>query len=877
MGAVWFALSRLDAILLAEARKQVEPYAQRLGRPIAIGDISVRLFPSIGATVSDVSLGPASDEGDLAPLKIASVALDVAARPLIASRGKDIRVERAELTGVEVNVVRFADDTTNMSRLLDRWEETAPAEEEPAPESGEPLDLSKVHLSRAALQDGRIALVDRSGATPQTWTIHDLDVEVRDVAVGKPVKVELAAGVLNEKQNLTFALTTAPLGKALEVVPESVTLKLEPLDLAPLGPFLAGSGLLGGNVQADLEAMLGSAVPGGSGDTRVKGGLTAKALRFEGAEGGKALDVTLDTDVTGDVAAGNLRLDTLVLTAGPAKVTGSGRLEGLLSEKPRFEGFRLIAEGLDPEALAAYWPPLREMVGGVVAGPVGLDIRGSGSADAQSLKAMIDLTPVRLAIPEQVKKAAGAPMKLTASINGAATGGGPLRFDVDLTADGADLRPGALLDKAPGDRLAVQASGTFTPPKANGVYAVDVSKLTLAAKADTMTGTARYSGGGKTTDFAADLRADRLDVDALLLEDAEEEAAAGKVATPTNDPNRFDGYRGDIKLAVRSLRIEDFDLDQVQAQIKMVDDRINVQQFSTAIFGGRIVADGSSIEMGPVAPLRPFTAKVKFDNIDIAQVAKLATDKKILTGRFTGNVDFKGVGYSKEALMERLSGAVQGDLFSGALVGINVLEDVTKPLAGAIPFAKTSALKLDEGTPLAADLPIGVTVQHGVAQLKKPITWTREGQSKMSFDGGMRLDGTLDLKGRVTLEPAVIAALTQGRVKLDEGVPLDFNLTGPAWKPAVTGLDVRPAAELILKAAAADAAQQFLGKERTDALKNAVGGGVKEAQDKARKEAEERTAAERARIEGEAKKKADAEKARLEQEAQKRLKGLFGK
>jgi len=877
VGAVWFALLRLDAFLLAEVRKQADVYAQRLGRPIAIGDISTRLFPSVGATVSEVSVGPAEDEGSHAPLAIARLEVDVAARPLLASRGKDLRVERAELTGVEATVIRFADDTTNVSRLLERWEQTAPPEEEPAPKEDEPLDLSNVHLARAALVDARITLIDQGGTSPQTWTIHDLDAEVRDVKVGKPLKVDLSAGILSEQKNLTFALVTAPLGKALEVVPESLVLKLEPLDLAPLGPFLAGSGLLGGKVQADLEATLGSAVPGGSGDTRVKGGLTATALRFEGAEGGKALDVKLDTDVTGDVAAGNLRLDTLVLTAGPAKLTGSGRLEGLMSESPRFEGFKLVGEGLDPEALAAYWPPLRKMVGGVVAGPIGLDVRGSGSTAQQSLRAVIDLTPVRLAIPDQVKKAAGAPMKLTASLNGAASGGGPLRFDADLTADGADLRPGALLDKAPGQRLAVQATGSFTPPKSNGVFVVDVSKLTLAALADTVTGTARYSGGGKTTDFAVDLRGDRLDVDALLLDDAEVAAAGGKVATPSDDPDRFDGYRGDIKLAVRSLRIEGFDLDQVQAQLKMVDDRIAVQQFSTAIFGGRIVADGSNIAMGPLPALRPFTAKVKFDNIDIAQVTKLATDKRILTGRFTGNVDFQGVGYSKDALMERLTGALQGDLFSGALVGINVLEDVTKPLAGAIPFAKTSALKFDEGTPLAADLPIGLTIQNGVAQLKKPITWTREGQSKMSFDGGMRLDGILDLKGRVLLEPAVISALTQGRVKLDEAVPLDLMLTGPAWKPVVSGLDVRPAAQQIIQQAAGGVAEQLLGKERTDALKSAVGGGVKEAQDKARQEAEQRAAAERARLEAEAKKRADAEKARLEQEAQKRLKGLFGK
>ena len=69
-------------------------------------------------------------------------------------------------------------------------------------------------------------------------------------------------------------MQTAPLPPTLIPVPERVTLKAEPIDLAPLGPVLgAGGGTAGGHAAADWKAELGAAVPGGKGPTKLEGGL----------------------------------------------------------------------------------------------------------------------------------------------------------------------------------------------------------------------------------------------------------------------------------------------------------------------------------------------------------------------------------------------------------------------------------------------------------------------------------------------------------------------------------------------------------------------------------------------------------------------------
>src|SRR5690606_8688468 len=229
-------------------------------------------------------------------------------------------------------------------------------------------------------------------------------------------------------------------------------------------------------------------------------------------------------------------------------------------------------------------------------------------ADAQALWARVDLTPVRLALPSTNHKDDGAPLSLNHTANGEAAGGGPLHFQADARATGADLRPLQLVNKATGHALTLRSSGNFAPGD-NDTFVVDVSAFTLQALSDTITGSARYTSG-KALNFMVDMKSERLNADRLLLSDEEIIASGGKLPTPSDDPNRFDGARGDIRVQVANLRFQEMDLQQVQASMKMIDDRIEVESFRASVFGGTVVADGSSIALGPLPHLRPFTAKV---------------------------------------------------------------------------------------------------------------------------------------------------------------------------------------------------------------------------------------------------------------------------
>ena len=212
-------------------------------------------------------------------------------------------------------------------------------------------------------------------------------------------------------------MKAAPLPPSLEVVPEEIVLKVEPIVLDPLAPFVpAAVGFRGGRFQADLAVKLGAAVPGGAGPTLVKGVLRATRLAFAGQEGGKALDVALDADLEADAAARATSASAgSTSPSARRRSPARGARRGCGATRRASTGSRSWRATSIPRRS----PPTTRRSGSssrgtVVAGPIGLAVRGSGTPEAQTAELRVDLTPVRLVVPAQLAKAAGAPLVLVA-------------------------------------------------------------------------------------------------------------------------------------------------------------------------------------------------------------------------------------------------------------------------------------------------------------------------------------------------------------------------------------------------------------------------------------------------------------------------------
>ncbi|HET9554780.1 MAG TPA: AsmA family protein [Anaeromyxobacteraceae bacterium] len=825
------AVLAVDQLALSAARREAATWSERLGRPIAIGGLRLKLLGGLGVRATDLSVGPAAGE-DVPLVQVRRVEVTFDLVRALRSGGKELRVDEAVVEGLRLAVIRFSDGSTSVERLSSRLGPSEPAAPAPTPEA--PADRSALRIGRAAVQDARIALVDRSVPGAKELAIDHLDVEVKDLAAGKPLLLTVRAAVLSEKPNFALDVKAAPLPPSLVPTPVEVTLRTEPIDLAPLGPFIPAAGLRAGSFKADLMAALGAAVPGGEGPTRVKGGLRATGLRFAGQEGGAPLDVLVDADLEGDATKGDLSITTLELGVGPAGLSGRGRATGLRGASPRLEGLSLVGHDLDPALLARYVPALGKKLGGLVAGPIGLTLRGSGTAEAQVLDLAVDLTPVRLDVPEELEKAAGAPMKLAARAE-VAGAGERVKLDATLDLLGADLRPGGTLAKPPGQPLLVRFQGALR--RSGGEERLEIGRLDLELLKDKLTGsgTVMLSGAApkRSTKFALALAGDSLDLDAALIPTPKDEKPKKKI------PAAYAGLAGTVDVKLGRVRMEGVDAKNVVARVKLVDDLLTVEEARLEAFGGKVSAGGTKLALA--RPEEPMTAVVQLTGVSAEQAGGLLSKRKVLSGALDGKLELQAGAWKGPRLLQTAAGSLKGTLRDGAFHGKDLVAGVAGPLAGRLPFVSP---KLADGgqTSLGKELPFSVKIADGKALLEKPLEVKRP-DATLSIQGGARLDGTLEMPVTMALAPDLVSKITGGKVKPAEPLPVGFTLTGPAWSPALGDLKLDAAVAAIARQAAAGALGKVLG----------------------------------APAEGLTQKPADAAKAKLEEEAKKRLKGLFGR
>ena len=839
-------LSFLDSMLLKQARAQASMYSEKLGRPIAIGDVSVKLLFGPSVRVSQVEIGPASGE-KLPLLALKSVEVKPVLFKVLTSRGKQVAIESAKLEGLVINVIRFSDGATNIQRLQSKLAQgftPEPATRKEPLDSAQPLNLQLDHF---AFAEGVVRFVEQAQAKGRGSPEPTSGLEVRHIAVRldnlraeKPLDVSVEAAILAERQNFELKLTSAPLPPSLIPTPKRLVLKVQPIDLKPLAPYLPRSlGLQAGRLSADLTADLGALAPGGKGEANLRGLLDAAGLRFDGSDAGKPLDASLEADMRGDPDKGNLQIDKLKLILGPAAITGTGRVLDLASGKPRVQGLEIVAHDFDLARIAALCPPLERQLKGQIAGPIGLEVRGAGTEASQAIEVKLDLTPVRLAIPQMLSKAAGKTMTLLAQLRGAPAG--TLRFDLQADLAGIDLRPGESLDKPPGEPLALSVSGTKSGSgDKSRPLKIQISEATAHIRDSTASasGSIEHSGSGqdKKTQFELSLHSPRLDLDKLLM-------TSKKQAAPL-DPSMFAGLRGHATAKIDVLRKSKVDFRNVVADAKIVEDEVTVQTLSTDAFGGRISANGTTVRLA--RRKMPFHLIAQTQNVDVSQALTIVTERKLLTGTLNSNLNLSGAGTDKDDLIHSLSGSVDGHLLNAKFLSRDLIASISSPLAKALPLGFGRAKSEGAGTSLGKDLPFAISVENGFAKLKAPLHISTT-EAQLALTGGFHLDGNLDLAGTINLAPFTVASLTGGKVALGEAIPIDLKIVGPASSPTVIPVDLNAAVGTIAKQVGASALERLLGTGTGGA--SGEGAANKESQgkdaaaneaEKARKQAEEK-------------------------------------
>jgi AsmA protein len=270
--------------------------------------------------------------------------------------------------------------------------------------------------------------------------------------------------------------------------------------------------------------------------------------------------------------------------------------------------------------------------------------------------------------------------------------------------------------------------------------------------------------------------------------------------------------------------------------------------------GGTIDAGGTRLKLAD--PKAPWHVVTKVRGVDLEKAAAMSSPRKVLAGRFDGDVTLDGRGQELSDLTKTLSGLLQGHVANGQFYGKDIIASAAAPVMGALPSALRGKVPQSGVTDFGKDLPFGITINDGWARLKEPIK-TSTPQAEMSFTGGVRLDGTLDMPGTVSLTPATVEQITGGRVKLSTNVPIGLRLVGPATHPTIADIDIKGAVEAIVKSAG------------SSLISGVLGGPADQKKGEAQQVAQQK----QQQLEQKAQQQADKAK----QEAANKLKGLFGR
>ncbi|MGH7804808.1 MAG: AsmA family protein, partial [Candidatus Binatia bacterium] len=239
VGAVALAVMNLNSYLNANkewVRGEVE---KALAREVGFDEVGVSLFPSIGASVKNLSIAddPRFGKEEFVRAGDAQVAVKV-----IPALFGSIEVSKIVLEAPAVNVIRdetgFNFDSIGKSATGEPAAKPTPATPE-ATKEGEPTAQEKAAfvVSLMRIRDGEIRYLDKRKESAADLRIRDLDFEASDLSLTSPITLEIAAALFDaEKQNFSLSGTLGPLGEQADVqkAPLDATLALDPLDVEKL-------------------------------------------------------------------------------------------------------------------------------------------------------------------------------------------------------------------------------------------------------------------------------------------------------------------------------------------------------------------------------------------------------------------------------------------------------------------------------------------------------------------------------------------------------------------------------------------------------------------------------------------------------------------
>ena len=168
------------------------------GRTLTIsGDIELKFYPKIGAAVQGVTLSASNSEQRFAQVDEARVAL--ALLPLLS---KQFIVDEVTLTGLEADLIKYKDGSTNFDDLLgEKAKEPNKAKDD---KPSKPAAMPAIDIGGIALRGATVGWQDQTNGTQ--LRASDVNLNTGRIANGVPGKMDFSARVDGTQPKLALQI-----------------------------------------------------------------------------------------------------------------------------------------------------------------------------------------------------------------------------------------------------------------------------------------------------------------------------------------------------------------------------------------------------------------------------------------------------------------------------------------------------------------------------------------------------------------------------------------------------------------------------------------------------------------------------------------------
>jgi len=700
------------------------------------GQIKLTFFPKLGVDLGKVSISEHKSSATFASMESARVSL--ALFPLLSKR---FVVDQIKIDGLNANIQRHKDGTTNFDDLLSKDEQESQSVQ---------LDIDGVTVTNS-----NIFFDDQMAGRKLALT--KVDLKTGSIANAKPSTIDLHADVRGDKPVLAGQVAIKS-GFNLNLDDKRYTLNR--MDVEFKGQAIGFANLavkLEGNV--DLKPAVNQFALE---DLKISAENKQAETALEAQFNVPKLTVT-DKQIAADKIAGQLKL------------IEATRNVALNLAVPSFNG--------TPQAFKI---PSVEATMTIKQGELDAQAKLTGAIDGDLDK--LSFVSPRLSLDLAGKQGATA-------IKGLLT----TAMKADLKAQHIEL------PKIESDFALPNPSGGTMAFKTTGNADVNLAKQTLVAQIvgrldqsaiNGKIGLTKFSPAAYTFDFAID----QIDVDRYRKKTPAAAAASpdGKAVASAEQPIDLSALKdlnanGTIKIG--ALKVADIRASNVRLDVHAAGGKLEVSPLDAVLYLGSL---SGSVTVSATTPPR-FSARQTLSNVNIGPLMKDAIGKQPLEGRGDMQFDIVTQGALVSALTRGLNGTAKLNLHDGAVHGFNIAKAIrtAKTKAeSAVDKQQAGTTSSDEKTDFS-ELSATWHIANGIAHnddlnVKSPLF-------RMGGSGNINLvNQSLDYTVRTT----VVSSLQgQGGPELQtmKGLTIPVKLYGPftavAWRIDFTGLVMEAATQ----------------------------------------------------------------------------------